>query len=405
VAILGNETETAVHAAPREARLAFARCRSFAGRVFLRILLALLATVSIGRADTLSLLSWNVAGNGATDWTTNAPQVQAIGRIIQYVRPDLLMLQEIPHPHVAEMTNFVAAFLSGYHLARFSGTDGNIRSVIISRFPINREQRWLDGELLNEFGYDGRFTRDVFEAEIAVPDWPVPLHLFTTHLKAFFDADSVARRSAEALAISNFVVNTYYPARTNHPFLLTGDFNEDHVLHANSGAGVVPKLTNTLVGLRLTTPVHPTTGSERTFSIRTSLQSRLDYILPNGLLYSNIVASQTFRTDVLNPLPAGLLANDDRTASDHLAVLMTFANPYVAPFRITQIETDGAFLVLRWDAVPGRSYTIEWSPDLVAWEPAVTGLLVGGTTGLWITAPPPVPRYFRLLQEPASGGH
>ena len=47
---------------------------------------------------------------------------------------------------------------------------------------------------------------------------------------------------------------------------------------------MIPKLTHAVVGLHLTAPVHPQTGSERTFSIRTSLQSRLDYILPDRLL-------------------------------------------------------------------------------------------------------------------------
>ena len=369
--------------------------------VFIRsAFLLLLAGVRCWGAP-ISLLSWNVAGNGATDWTTNAPQIQAIARIVRFINPDLITFQEIPHSHVAEMTNFVAAFLPGFHLARFSGTDGILRSVILSRFPINREQKWLDGVLLNDFGYDGRFTRDVFEAEIAVPDWPVPLHVFTTHLKAGFDGDSVARRGAEALAISNFVVNTFYPTRTNHPFLLTGDFNEDAVVHANSGGGVIPKLTNQLVGLRLTSPVHPTTGSERTFSIRSSLQSRLDYILPNGLLFSNIVASQTFRAGLLNPLPPGLEAMDDRTASDHLAVLMLIENPYVGPFRVTQIEADGDFMTLRWEGVAGRRYTVKWSPDLEHWNDAATGILVGGPGGLWNTARPPDTRFYRLLQEPA----
>ncbi len=371
----------------------------FAERVTWRVLLfVLLASLPVGGAQ-ISVLNWNVAGNGATEWTTNTPQVRAIGRIVASLRPDLLTLQEIPHPHVAEMTNFVAAFLPGYHLARFSGTDGIIRSVIISRFPITREQRWLDGVPLNPFGYDGRFTRDVFEAEINVPDWPVPLHLFTTHLKSGFDADSVSRRAAEALAISNFVVNAFRPDHAGHPFLLTGDFNEDHIVHATSGAGVIPKLTDPAVGLRLTTPVHPVTGSERTFSIRASLQSRLDYVLPDTLLYSNIIASQTFRTGLLNPLPPGLLADDDRTASDHLAVLMILENPFAIPFRITAVGVDRDFLTLRWEALPGRRYSVIWSPDLEDWFTGTTGILTGGTNGLWNTARPLVPRFYRLLRE------
>lgn len=370
-----------------------------AGGVILRCIFGLLLTGLVGHGAPLSLLSWNVAGNGADNWTTNAPQVRAIGRIVQYVQPDIITFQEIPHPHVAEMTNFVTAFVPGYHIARFSGTDGSIRSVILSRHPITREQRWLDGVLLNDFGYDGRFTRDLFEAEITVPGWPLPLHVFTTHLKAGFDADSIARRGAEALAISNFVVNTYYPQHGQRPFVLTGDFNEDVVVHANIGGGVVPKLTHEAVGLRLTTPVHPLTGSERTFSARASLSSRLDYILPNGLLYSNIVASQTFRTSLFDPPPAGLLADDDRTASDHLAVLIVFANPFLVPFQITQLDVSGDFLALRWEAQAGRRYTVEWSPDLDGWRTAASGILVGGSQGLWNATRPAGSRFYRVFQE------
>jgi endonuclease/exonuclease/phosphatase family metal-dependent hydrolase len=371
----------------------------FAEGVFWRGVFGWLLTGLLGHGAPLSLLSWNVAGNGASDWTTNALQVRAMGRIIQHVQPDIITFQEIPHPHVTEMTNFVTAFVPGYHLARLSGTDGSIRSVILSRHPITRKQRWLDGVLLNDFGYDGRFTRDLFEAEITVPGWPLPLHVFTTHLKAGFDADSVARRGAEALAISNFVVNTHYPQRGHRPFVLTGDFNEDVVVHANIGGGVVPKLTHEAVGFRLTTPVHPLTGSERTFSARASLSSRLDYILPNGLLYSNILASQTFRTGLLDPLPPGLLADDDRTASDHLAVLMVFANPYLVPFRITELDVSGDFLTLRWEAQAGRRYTVEWSPDLEDWRAAASGILVGGAQGLWNAAVPTGSRFYRVFQE------
>jgi hypothetical protein len=172
-------------------------------------------------------------------------------------------------------------------------------------------------------------------------------------------------------------------------------------VHATSGAGVIPKLTDPAVGLRLTSPLHPVTRSERTFSIRTSLQSRLDYILPNGLLYSNIVASQTFRTGVLNPLPSALLVDDDRTASDHLPVLMIFESPYTISFQITEIAVEGNFLSLRWEAIPGRRYAIEWSPDLEDWQPAAAGILASAPIGLWQTARPSDPRYYRLWLEPA----
>ena len=89
------------------------------------------------------------------------------------------------------------------------------------------------------------------------------------------------------------------------------------------------------------------------------------------------------------------------TASDHLAVLMFIENPYVVPFRVTQLEAEGDFLTLRWEGVAGRRYTVKWSPDLEHWNDAATGILVGGPAGLWNTARPPDTRFYRLLQEPA----
>ena len=45
-----------------------------------------------GRAD-FTVMTWNLKGNGATDWSTNEPQVQAIGRILRHLQPDLVAFQ------------------------------------------------------------------------------------------------------------------------------------------------------------------------------------------------------------------------------------------------------------------------------------------------------------------------
>jgi hypothetical protein len=132
--------------------------------------------------SAFTLLTYNVGGNGTTDWSTNAPQVQAIGRQMVFLQPDLITFNEVPFTNSWQMTNFVTAYLPGYFLARYSGTDGFLRSVIASRFPIVREQKWLDGAPLDEFGYAGRFARDLFEAEVLLPGSAHPLHVFTTHL-------------------------------------------------------------------------------------------------------------------------------------------------------------------------------------------------------------------------------
>ncbi len=333
------------------------------------LLLLLLASVS--DSGGLVLLTYNVAGNGVEDWSTNSPQVRAIGRQMQYLQPDIITFQEIPFTNTWQMANFVAAFLPGYYLATNSGTDGYIRSVILSRFPIVRSRKWLDGVGLTNFGYNGTFTRDLFEAEINVPGYMQPLHVFTTHLKAGTDTNSVARRAAEASAISNYFVTGFLTTNSTRPYVLTGDLNEDVFRTTNTA---IQRIANPATGLVLTTPRNPITGDERTISTRTSLFARYDYIMPCALLCSNIVSSQVFRTDLITNPPPPLLTNDSRTASDHLPVLMIFANPYQAPFRLLSLNLSNDQANLKWESVPGMKYGIETSSNLIFWTRLATNL-------------------------------
>src|ERR1017187_1337054 len=186
-----------------------------------RVLPAVLICLAAGRAagvPQITLLTYNVSGNGTTNWSTNAPQVQAIGRELIYLNPDIITFQEIPFTNTWQMANWVKAFLPGFFLATNSGTDGYIRSAIASRFPINRSTSWMARSNLTYFGYDGPFTRDLFEAEIAVPGFSQPLHIFTVHLKSAQDANSSAKRAAEAGAVSNFFATVYLPANGQQPY-------------------------------------------------------------------------------------------------------------------------------------------------------------------------------------------
>lgn len=332
------------------------------------------------------MLTYNVKGNGATEWSTNSAQVQAIGRQMLYLQPDVVTFNEIPVDYTYEMTNFVTAFLPGYFLAQSLGDDGNIHSVVLSRHPITRSRSWLDHFPLGPFGYTNSnpyFTRDLFEAEINVPGWAQHLHVFTTHLKATEGGTnylpSLQRRAAEASAISNFFVKTFFTNYPGRPYVLTGDLNED-VFKPPGGSGYpVDRLISAPTGLRLTSPTNRVAGNTNTFSIRSSLSERLDYILPCGLLSSNIASSQVFRTDRLTPLPSNLLSNDSRTASDHLPVLINFFNPYDIVFQLTSIVASNQSLHLAWQTTPGRFYRIEASTNLATWSAATTNLPASST--------------------------
>src|SRR5208283_3305564 len=144
-------------------------------------------------APAFSYLTYNAHGNGLTNWSTNMWHVQAIGRQMQYLNPDIITFNEIPVTNncTAQMADFVTAFRPGYYLVTNSMDDGFIRSVILSRFPILSSTSWLHGSDLTPYGYGSSgFTRDLFEAQISVPNFPQPLHVFTVHLKSAQDSDS-----------------------------------------------------------------------------------------------------------------------------------------------------------------------------------------------------------------------
>ena len=354
------------------------------------LLLVLFGQTSDLRA--LSVLTYNVKGNGVEDWSTNASQVRAIGRIVQHLQPDVITFNEIPQTNGWQMTNFAAAWLPGFSVARNSGTDGFIRSVILSRYPINASRRWLSRTNLSAFGYDGPFTRDLFEAEIAVPYLDNPLHVFTTHLKAGTGTNDMLRRGAEARAISNFFVSVFLPAASNRLYVLTGDLNEDALRPLNGTQRPLQWMTNSSIGLRLTTPLNPFNRDDRTIS-STSPFARFDYVLPCAALFSNIATSQVFRTDLLVPPPATVNSNDSKVASDHLPVMLTFNPP---SFRIVSMTVSNQVLGLHWPASPGREYAIYSSSNLVAWSLASPGLTSTGATMYWTSDASGPRRYFRV---------
>ena len=361
-----------------------------------------------GPNTSVTLLTYNVKGNGTTNWSTNTAQVQAIGRQLTFLQPDLVAFNEIPYTNTYQMANWVTAFLPGYYLATNSGTDGFIRSVVMSRFPINRSKSWLDGADLKPFGYTNtsssaadNFTRDLFEAEISVPNWPLPLHIFTAHLKSTGGttyADAAAKRAAEAAAITNFFATNFFALYPGHPFTLSGDMND-----GDTNALAIQRLISAPTTLRLTNPTNPISGSISTFSIQASVSERIDFIFPCDQLRSNVTASQVFRTDLLNPVSSTLNSNDDKVASDHLPVLMTFANPFNTPYKFVSIAMTNLNLTLKWDSQNNRTFNVEGSTNLISWTPFATNLYSPTTNSPFVfntnNVAEPV-KFFRIYRVP-----
>jgi len=363
------------------------------------------ATLSVNPASlpAFSYLTYNMKGNFATNWTTNAPQIQAIGHEVMYLNPDVITFNEVPNQYTYEMTNFVAAFLPGYHLAVNSATDGFIRSAVVSRFPIAFSKSYLHSADLSIYGYtNADFTRDLFQAQIVVPAFPQPLNVFVVHLKSGQDTDSSSRRGAETSAISNFLATVFLATNSTQPYVLSGDMNEDINNPPPSHPQSIQRLVNSATGLQLTTPLNPFSGSALTFSIQSSngLSHRYDYIMPCPLLFSNINSSQVFRTDLLPNPPAPLLGTDDVTGSDHLPVFMVFANPYSKPFRLTSVTRSNAALALSWQSVLGQPYRLEASSNLTDWTVLATSLMATGANFSFSTNTSVDSQFFRVYRVP-----
>jgi len=356
-------------------------------------------------APAFSYLTYNCNGNGLTNWSTNLWHVQAIGRQVQYLNPDIITFQEIPVTNncTAQMADFVAAYRPGYYLVTNSADDGFIHSAILSRYPIVSSTSRLHGSDLTPYGYTGSgFTRDLFEAQIAVPGFPQPLHVFTVHLKSAQDAGAVAKRAAEAGAVSNYFATVYLPANGQQPYVLSGDLNEDILQPSPGSLQPIQRLTGAPTGLQLTTPVNSLTDSELTHSIRDTNgpSVRYDYILPCASLFSNLVSSQVFRTDLLSPVPPNLYSNDDKTASDHLPVFMVFANPFSTPFRLLAVGTTNQTVWLKWESTANRSYNVEMSSNLAAWTLLATNLVATDIDCGLTTNVPRDMKYFRVFRLP-----
>ncbi len=127
---------------------------------------------------------------------------------------------------------------------------------------------------------------------------------------------------------------------------------------------------------------------------------RYDYILPCAALFTNIVSSQVFRTDLLNPLPSNLYSNDDKIASDHLPVFMVFANPFNVPFRLLSVGMTNQIVSLTWESQSNRSYRIEVSSNLTTWTPLATNLMATGASCTFQTNISDAPRFFRVYRIP-----
>ncbi len=267
-------------------------------------LLALFLLLPTGESAAwpLSLLSYNINGAGAPGSGGRA----ALQRIIDYLAPDVVLLQE--GKGLANLEDFLAdnpAYESVYSSADGAGN----RRAVMSLYPL------VAGSAI-EHGLSGNgqtSKRTLLEATIDLPGQDLLVWV------AHWDASVNAIRQQESVA-SAAIVAASMAADPLALLVYAGDLNEE------DGDAEVASLLNE--GLLLLSPLDVNNSRPETLNADpargTYLSRRVDYLLPSPALAAFVVGGEVLNTLTFaaGSLPPGLLANDTVDSSDHLPVLL-----------------------------------------------------------------------------------
>ncbi len=353
--------------------------------LFLIILASIGAPFFHARAQqTWSVMTWNI--RGISGWSEQSESAKAIGRHLAFLKPDIIAFNEIPDSAWNRFGDFIQQYLPDHETVVSSGSDGFIRNGVSSRFPIVASASRLDGVSLTSFGSPSRFTRDLFETKIALPDKPEPLTLFVTHLKAGSTAADLTRRAAEASAVSNYLAQVFLPGNRGSDYLLVGDFNEDIFDPPNNTGRPVQRLIGRGTEMFISQPINPISRSTDTWPTGNGGGggggSRLDYVLSSMSLQNDLLSVQVFQSEslpwtiwngVTEKPEIELTAQDSRQASDHYPVIAVYKNRnwnsqalQSAPVRV--VLQPEPTLKTSHAAHPGFYYRHETSDNLDEWR-------------------------------------
>jgi len=259
--------------------------------------------------------------------------------------PDIVCLQETTS--LNDLEDFRDDFLPGYEALKGPTTDGFYSNGFFVRGDLSVLK-------FDEFGTPG--PRPVLRLILDVPTTPEYVLIYNAHFKAGQSGDDVDIRRAEANAIANRVAvdrefgidvdgngtKEFFPTH----YFFAGDLNQDDfegdVIDAllEGGSNGLPTGLNdvrveTLYGAQFPTFLG------NTFSTRTSLSRRYDYLLASAEIFAafDANADQIVDQDELNEVGLVYISGDDgglqasgdvdatTVASDHAPVVVGFSVP------------------------------------------------------------------------------
>jgi endonuclease/exonuclease/phosphatase family metal-dependent hydrolase len=259
--------------------------------------------------------------------------------------PDIVCLQETTS--LNDLEDFRDDFLPGYEVLKGPTTDGFYSNGFFVRGDLSVLK-------FDEFGTPG--PRPVLRLIVGVPTTPEYVLIYNAHFKAGQSGDDVDTRRAEANAIANRVAvdrelgidvdgngtKEFFPTH----YFFAGDLNQDDfggdVINAllEGGSNGLPTGLNDVRVETLYGAQFPTFLGD-TYSTRTSLSRRYDYVLVSDEIFATFDANadQIVDQDELNEAGFVYISGDDgghqasgdvdatTVASDHAPVVVDFSVP------------------------------------------------------------------------------
>jgi endonuclease/exonuclease/phosphatase family metal-dependent hydrolase len=287
-------------------------------------------------------MQWNVHGNIGTSTANSSAGAAAIARILNYVQPDVLLINEVangtPAVNTTALNQWVSANLpylatGTFYVAVSTEPSDTQRNAAISRYPILTPFTYPDVPA----SVNSLRGMHSFQLQLTGTN---RLQVFHVHLKCCSTGNSCQTKQDEAQLFGDDMAT--WASTNSAPYIFGGDLNEDD---QNPECPSFPTTLSTIREVGHVVEFKPTmlNGTEyRTWST-TSLSIRFDYIwaATNRLAPYTVanIGSVPPTTNVVfstmdwaarglytNASPANLV-NDSKTASDHYSVIVNYFFP------------------------------------------------------------------------------
>jgi endonuclease/exonuclease/phosphatase family metal-dependent hydrolase len=271
----------------------------------------------LGRAETLTIATYNVENYAAANRVTEAgfrkdypkPEAEkaALRAVIRGLGADVLVLQEMgAQPYLDELRrDLKSAGLDYPHSVLLDGPDAERHVALLSRRPLKDVRQHTQLEF-SYFGAKERVKRGLLEATVATAAGEVTV--FGLHLKSRYtdrpdDPQSAIKRAGEASAIRDRIL-TRFPEPARARFLVLGDFND-----TKSSKAVQRMLQRGKTEVAVLLPAADARGETWTHRYRKDDNyTRVDHVLVSTALQAAVRGGGALIYDG----PGGLEASDHR---------------------------------------------------------------------------------------------